>query len=73
MTWADLALDSRRCGAAPSLSKAFSLATMRGARPMQGVDAVIVSNHGGRQLDGVAAGLRALPEVVAAAAARSKC
>jgi L-lactate dehydrogenase (cytochrome) len=31
-----------------------------------GVDAVVVSNHGGRQLDGVAATLRVLPEVVAA-------
>lgn len=31
-----------------------------------GANAVIVSNHGGRQLDGVAASLRALPEVVAA-------
>jgi isopentenyl diphosphate isomerase/L-lactate dehydrogenase-like FMN-dependent dehydrogenase len=29
-----------------------------------GADAVIVSNHGGRQLDGVAASLRVLPEVV---------
>jgi isopentenyl diphosphate isomerase/L-lactate dehydrogenase-like FMN-dependent dehydrogenase len=33
-----------------------------------GANAVIVSNHGGRQLDGVAASLRALPEVVAASA-----
>jgi len=32
-----------------------------------GADAVVVSNHGGRQLDGVAAGLDALPEIVAAA------
>ena len=31
-----------------------------------GANAVIVSNHGGRQLDGVAASLHALPEVVAA-------
>jgi 4-hydroxymandelate oxidase len=31
-----------------------------------GADAVWVSNHGGRQLDGVAAGLDALPEVVEA-------
>ena len=31
-----------------------------------GADGVIVSNHGGRQLDGVAASLRVLPEVVAA-------
>jgi len=32
-----------------------------------GADAIVVSNHGGRQLDGVAASLRVLPEVVAAA------
>ncbi|MBZ5571951.1 MAG: alpha-hydroxy-acid oxidizing protein [Acidobacteriia bacterium] len=31
-----------------------------------GAAAVVVSNHGGRQLDGVSASLRALPEVVAA-------
>jgi isopentenyl diphosphate isomerase/L-lactate dehydrogenase-like FMN-dependent dehydrogenase len=28
----------------------------------EGAAAVVVSNHGGRQLDGVAASLRALPE-----------
>ena len=32
----------------------------------EGATAVVVSNHGGRQLDGVPASLRALPEVVAA-------
>jgi L-lactate dehydrogenase (cytochrome) len=32
----------------------------------EGADAVVVSNHGGRQLDQVATGLEALPEVVAA-------
>jgi L-lactate dehydrogenase (cytochrome) len=32
----------------------------------EGAGAVVVSNHGGRQLDGVQASLRALPEVVAA-------
>src|SRR6266850_1154615 len=37
-----------------------------GAAIEQGADAVIVSNHGGRQLDGVAPSLRVLPEVVAA-------
>jgi isopentenyl diphosphate isomerase/L-lactate dehydrogenase-like FMN-dependent dehydrogenase len=36
----------------------------------EGVDAVIVSNHGGRQLDGVPAAVRALPRVVDAAAGR---
>ena len=35
-----------------------------------GANAVIVSNHGGRQLDGVSASLRALPEVVAATRTR---
>jgi L-lactate dehydrogenase (cytochrome) len=32
----------------------------------EGAAAISVSNHGGRQLDGVAASIRALPEVVAA-------
>jgi len=31
-----------------------------------GADGIVVSNHGGRQLDTVSASLRALPEVVAA-------
>ncbi len=35
-----------------------------------GVDGIIVSNHGGRQLDGVPASLDALPEVVEAVAGR---
>ena len=34
----------------------------------RGVDAVIVSNHGGRQLDGAASGIAALPAVVEAVA-----
>jgi isopentenyl diphosphate isomerase/L-lactate dehydrogenase-like FMN-dependent dehydrogenase len=37
-----------------------------------GADAVWVSNHGGRQLDQVAAGLDALPEVVDAVAGRAE-
>jgi L-lactate dehydrogenase (cytochrome) len=35
-----------------------------------GVDGVIVSNHGGRQLDGAVASIRALPAVVEAVAGR---
>ena len=35
-----------------------------------GVDGVVVSNHGGRQLDGAAAGITALPAVVDAVATR---
>ena len=38
-----------------------------------GADAVWVSNHGGRQLDGVAAGLDALPEVADAVAGGARC
>jgi isopentenyl diphosphate isomerase/L-lactate dehydrogenase-like FMN-dependent dehydrogenase len=37
-----------------------------------GAAAVIVSNHGGRQLDSAAAALRALPEVVAAVGAQAE-
>jgi L-lactate dehydrogenase (cytochrome) len=35
-----------------------------------GADALVVSNHGGRQLDGVAPTLRVLPEVLASAGDR---
>jgi isopentenyl diphosphate isomerase/L-lactate dehydrogenase-like FMN-dependent dehydrogenase len=37
-----------------------------------GADAVVVSNHGGRQLDGVQATIDALPEVVEAVAGRAE-
>ncbi|HVN69263.1 MAG TPA: alpha-hydroxy acid oxidase [Candidatus Binatia bacterium] len=37
-----------------------------------GADAIVVSNHGGRQLDGVASTLRALPAIVAAAGGRTE-
>jgi L-lactate dehydrogenase (cytochrome) len=36
----------------------------------EGAKAIVVSNHGGRQLDGVAATVRVLPEVVAAVGSR---
>ena len=38
----------------------------------EGADAVVVSNHGGRQLDGVSATIRALPEVLAAVGSRAE-
>lgn len=38
----------------------------------EGAPAVVVSNHGGRQLDGAPASLRALPEVVAAVNGRAE-
>ena len=36
----------------------------------EGVDGIVVSNHGGRQLDGSPAAITALPEVVEAVAGR---
>jgi L-lactate dehydrogenase (cytochrome) len=36
----------------------------------EGADALVVSNHGGRQLDGVAPSLQALPEIVASVGGR---
>jgi L-lactate dehydrogenase (cytochrome) len=38
----------------------------------EGAEAIVVSNHGGRQLDGVPASLRALPEVVKAVGGRAE-
>lgn len=38
----------------------------------EGAGAIVVSNHGGRQLDGVAATIRVLPEVVAAVGGRTE-
>jgi isopentenyl diphosphate isomerase/L-lactate dehydrogenase-like FMN-dependent dehydrogenase len=38
-----------------------------------GVDGIIVSNHGGRQLDGAVSPLDVLPEIAAAVGATSPC
>jgi isopentenyl diphosphate isomerase/L-lactate dehydrogenase-like FMN-dependent dehydrogenase len=38
----------------------------------RGIDAIAVSNHGGRQLDSVTSAIRALPDVVAAVAGRAE-
>src|SRR6185436_6718256 len=37
-----------------------------------GADAIVVSNHGGRQLDGTVSSIRALPEIVAAVGDRTE-
>ncbi len=37
-----------------------------------GVDAIVVSNHGGRQLDGAPSSIRALPQIVAAVGPRTE-
>jgi L-lactate dehydrogenase (cytochrome) len=38
----------------------------------EGADAIIVSNHGGRQLDGVRSTIETLPEIIAAAGSRTE-
>ena len=59
------ALDARRlAGADRRQGRAHR--GRRAARDRAGADAVVVSNHGGRQLDGVRRRSTSLPEVVAA-------
>jgi len=66
VTWADLKW-IREVWGGPIVVKGVLTGDDARIAADEGASAVIVSNHGGRQLDGVAAGLRALPEVVAAA------
>ena len=69
VTWADLRW-IRELWSGPIVVK--GLLTGEDARRAidEGAAAVVVSNHGGRQLDSVPATLRALPEVVAAVGGR---
>jgi len=69
VTWADLKW-IRELWGGPIVVKGVLVGDDARRAADEGASAVIVSNHGGRQLDGVAAGLRALPEVVAAAGDR---
>jgi isopentenyl diphosphate isomerase/L-lactate dehydrogenase-like FMN-dependent dehydrogenase len=65
VTWEDLKWIRKQW---PGLLVIKGLLTGEDARRAvdEGASAVVVSNHGGRQLDGVSPSLRALPEVVAA-------
>lgn len=65
VTWADLRW-IRDIWGGPVVVKGVLTADDASRAVDEGAAAVVVSNHGGRQLDGVASGLRALPEVVAA-------
>jgi L-lactate dehydrogenase (cytochrome) len=69
VTWADLKWIRDQWGG-PIVVKGILIGDDARRAADEGVEAVIVSNHGGRQLDGVAAGLRALPEVVSAVGSR---
>ena len=69
LTWDDLEWVAAE-GGLPLVLKGILTREDGALAAERGVAAVFVSNHGGRQLDGVAAGLDALPEVVDAVAGR---
>src|SRR5258705_5761993 len=65
VTWADLRW-MRDAWKGPVVVKGLHTSDDARRAMDAGADAVVVSNHGGRQLDGVPASLRALPEVLEA-------
>ncbi len=69
ITWGDLAW-IRDCAPLPILVKGILTAEDARLAVEHGADGIVVSNHGGRQLDGVPAGITALPEVVEAVGGR---
>jgi 4-hydroxymandelate oxidase len=69
ITWGDLAW-LRSLTSLPLLLKGILTAEDAELAVEFGVDGVVVSNHGGRQLDGAPAAVSALPEVVDAVAGR---
>ena len=71
VTWSDLSW-IRDVWQGPILVKGIHTADDARRAVDHGANAIVVSNHGGRQLDGVAATLRVLPEVVAAVGTRTE-
>jgi isopentenyl diphosphate isomerase/L-lactate dehydrogenase-like FMN-dependent dehydrogenase len=70
-TWEDLRW-IRKVWAGPIVVKGILTADDAKRAVDEGAAAVVVSNHGGRQLDSVSATIRALPEVVAAVKGRTE-
>lgn len=69
MSWKDVA-ESRKIWSGPLILKGILHPDEARLAVEHGVDAIIVSNHGGRQLDGAAASIDALPGIVAAVEGR---
>jgi isopentenyl diphosphate isomerase/L-lactate dehydrogenase-like FMN-dependent dehydrogenase len=67
LAWDDLPWIKERFGGPVGVKGIMTAADARRARAA-GADLIVVSNHGGRQLDGVPASLDVLPEIVAALA-----
>jgi isopentenyl diphosphate isomerase/L-lactate dehydrogenase-like FMN-dependent dehydrogenase len=70
LSWDDLPWIRDRAPGLPLLLKGILTAEDALRALDAGVDGIVVSNHGGRQLDGVAAGVAALPEIVEAVRGR---
>ncbi|KAI4124036.1 MAG: hypothetical protein LQ347_005890 [Umbilicaria vellea] len=67
----DIAWLKRECGASMQVwLKGIATAEDTLLARQHGIDGIVVSNHGGRQLNGALATLDALPEIVAAAAGK---
>jgi L-lactate dehydrogenase (cytochrome) len=71
VTWDDLKW-IRKEWPGPIVVKGVMIAEDAKRAVEEGAAGVIVSNHGGRQLDGVSSALRALPEIVAAVGSRTE-
>jgi 4-hydroxymandelate oxidase len=70
ITWDDLVWIRERANGLPVVVKGLLTAEDAELAVQAGADAIVVSNHGGRQLDRSPAGLDALPEVVAQVSGR---
>jgi 4-hydroxymandelate oxidase len=70
ISWDDLAYIREHVPGVPVLVKGILTAEDAEMSVQAGVDGIIVSNHGGRQLDSSLAGLDALPEVLEAVGGR---
>jgi 4-hydroxymandelate oxidase len=70
LSWDDVVWIREHTPGLPLLVKGVLTAEDAESAVAAGVDGIVVSNHGGRQLDGAPAGLTALPEVAGAVAGR---
>jgi 4-hydroxymandelate oxidase len=70
LTWDDLDWIRSAAPGLPVLAKGILTAEDARIAVDQGLEGIVVSNHGGRQLDGSPATLRALPEVLEAVGGR---
>ena len=71
LTWADVAW-LRSATRMPILLKGIMTGEDAAMAVEHGVDGIVVSNHGGRQIDGTLASIEALPEVVAQVGGRAE-